>query len=375
MFFYVTLILTTVIALLGILVKTKEDSKSSKYYKLTKWGWILLTIIILLLFFNLISQYQKDRIQKLQELSSLQKKKSDSIIQTYQKKYLELLLQKQIQKTQIDSMHFIQQISKTDSLMKNQGLSLSEQRLTIYEQRNNNDYLRSELRKQVKVNDALTYPMDSLWLNAAIDIELTDSLTDVLKAKEKGKNYLDNLFYDRDEYFSNAAYKFSPGLYKLIKDIRIGIISEDNDFAYEFSLNRYVDTTANSHPFNSIYRVRPNLPSYVELSYNYSNGKLILHLNNIKCSFIRKSYLSSLNNLCKTNAYFNLEFYEKNTKSFIKSSSIVAATIFLSATQYINFEKFSSLSASLVSETYYDGINLHDEVIVQSKCRGKCVFY
>jgi uncharacterized membrane protein YjfL (UPF0719 family) len=64
---YVAFLLTGIIAVIGILVKTKEETTNSKFYKLSKGGWVLITCVVLLFGFNLFLQLQKDKIQKLQD--------------------------------------------------------------------------------------------------------------------------------------------------------------------------------------------------------------------------------------------------------------------------------------------------------------------
>lgn len=367
MLYYLTLILTSSIALIGILVKTKDDTKQTKFYKLTKGGWILLAFVVMLFIFNLFAQFQKDKIQELQDLNASQKRISDSTLQAAQRQQLELLLQKQIQKAKLDSFYFLKQLITTDTLLYKQDLSLKDQRATVIEQRANNAYLRNELSKQVEVNNSLTYPIDTLWLNALIDIQLTDSMISKLKEKKWEITYPDKLIYgNTDGDFFFPAYKFNPILFNFIRDLEIRIFPQGGQIYYKFSFENYVDTLENHRYYDRYTWVDDKLPSFATLSYSFGSGVLELHLNKIKSSVIKTGFLSSLISFCNNDTHFYLGFNGKSAKDIIKSAKIRSSTIYENHLKHIDFTDYKNLDA--------DGKYFNNDNTIILSSKGSCSF-
>ena len=176
MLLYVTILISCVISLIGIFFKTKEDTKSGNHYRLTKVGWLLVVFLLTLSLVSIVIQVQRDKIQKLQDLNAREKKKADSLSQVYQQHTLELLLSRQIEKGKSDSLLLSAQINKLDSVGYGQSLSLAEQRSTLLEQRLNAAYLRNKLQEQEKATASMVYPLDTLYLNTSITLQLRDSV-------------------------------------------------------------------------------------------------------------------------------------------------------------------------------------------------------
>lgn len=157
---YAILTIASLLGILGIFLKTTDDSKNKSgvyFKKLTVSGWIVLSLMIISFSITIIDQHRKDiddsiskaivqhkdslntiRIQQL-----LEKSKSDSINADYQKKYLTALLSssKKISSTQAFGME------KANNL---------------------NDYLRAQLKQQQLQNDRLLNPLESLSINYRI---------------------------------------------------------------------------------------------------------------------------------------------------------------------------------------------------------------
>jgi hypothetical protein len=365
MLLYLTIFLASFIGFIGILVKTKEEVKGSGLYKLTKGGWILILSILLLLIFNITIQYQRDRMQQLQEQSAFNKRRADSLLQANQRQQLELLLQQQVQKNNIDSFHYLAESSKTDNLLSTQQQALSDQRL-------NNNYLRKQLDKQEQVNNAVTHKLDTLWLNAVVDLQLTPEWTEKLKPFKY--DHLDQSFFGTviDRHFLKTSFQVAPSIYDLLKDMEIDFMSPPNRVFYEFGLFNYMDTTMNKYEFNGPIFINMYKPSFTLLEYNFGTGELTLKIHKIKSLSYNGDFIASLTDFCKNNVDCLMVFRQDSSNKIISTASLRSASLYKSRTKNVYLEKIEKPESYY--HTYSDNGVKYTELQINQTAHTSCSF-
>ena len=88
---YVTIIITVLLGLIGLISKTKKDGGPSTLNKLTPFGYVVLVLLIISLIVNLYSQKEKDKAAESEKNKLMEKAKQDSIRQDETLKNLEEL--------------------------------------------------------------------------------------------------------------------------------------------------------------------------------------------------------------------------------------------------------------------------------------------
>ncbi|MBN8832749.1 MAG: hypothetical protein BGO53_13025 [Sphingobacteriales bacterium 39-19] len=323
MFTYLTIIIASGISLVGIFLKTKEDSKSSTFYKLTKGGWILVVLALSLLTISILIQFQKDKIQNLQEIAQSRKRSIDSLNQISQRQKIELLLNNQMEKSKTDSQNLTNQIHLLDSIRKSQNLTLTEQR-------SNNSYLLRQLQESEIRSNLINFPIDTLYLSAAIEIHLNDSSALAIQ-----KAFLDYIPVEKRLSGSNAIlidnsfpfiYKYFPDLYLMMKNLKLIIQKnwhQNSNYFYAkftYNLNEYIDTVNlyNNPPLTLCATETQDSPFYSYLTI-LSSHRLVLTIHLITPAQVDPIYYkTSLKDFCDTDLEMVVLSKNIEDKKYIK---------------------------------------------------------
>ncbi|MFT3934578.1 MAG: hypothetical protein QM726_13225 [Chitinophagaceae bacterium] len=369
MYLYITLALTSLIAVMCILVKTRQ----TKFLRLTIAGWCLLFMVIVAFVLNVLTQWQNQKINQLQAINLQQLKKSDSLESIHEKQLLEASLTEQIQKTILDSLKCLAQMNQSDSIIQSQLFLLKNQRKTITGQTSSNNYLLSELETQKKISNSLSYPVDTLYLAAIVNIQLTDSIIRVLNERKKDFVNTENLTSSgTDADFFPDLYRFNPLFFDLLQQMKIGLGNTPGPL-YEFAYPRYADTAERGRTLEkNIYMPNDNRPAFANLEYNFKTGLLLLTINKIKSSRITNPDLSSLLSFCDHNNHFYLSFNDPIAKRFIKSAALKFAVLYKNRLKQIQFQEFTTLNSDLTAQRFWNGNKFIEGNVITQLAKGVC---
>src|SRR5450432_3274012 len=131
---YVTIIITTLLGLIGLISKTKKDVGTSVLNKLSPFGYVVLVLLIISLIVNLYSQKEKDKSAENEKNRLTEKAKQDSIRQDETLKNLEEL-QHPISPLQVQAEFtvYLSKLSEQDSEIVKKYVS------ELYEMRNDHN--------------------------------------------------------------------------------------------------------------------------------------------------------------------------------------------------------------------------------------------
>jgi len=369
MYLYITLALTTLIAVMCILVKTRQ----TKFLRLTVAGWCLLVMVIIAFILNILTQWQNQQINQLQALNLQQQKKADSLAGVNEKKALEVSLTQQIQKTILDSLKCLAQMTQSDSIIQSQQYLLKNQRSTITGQTSSAQFLLTELESQKKLSNSLSYPVDTLYLAAILRIQLTDSIIRLLNERKKDFANADNITAAGvDADFFPDLYRFNPLFFDLLQQMKIGLGNTPGPL-YEFAYPRYADTAESGKtPDKNITTPNENRPAFANLEYNFKTGLIILTINKIKPSRITNPDLSSLLSFCEHNNHFYISFNDPIAKRFIKNAALKFAVLYKNRLKQIQFQDFTTLDSDLTAQRFWNGAKFVEGNVITQLAKGIC---
>lgn len=365
MLLYLTIFLASCTGLIGILLKTREEKKGSSLHRLTKGGWILISCLLLLLILNITIQYQRDRIQGLQEQSAANKRKADSLLQANQRQQLQLLLQQQVQKNNIDSFHYLVESNKTDNLLSTQLQALDDQRL-------NNAYLRMQLNKQQEVNNTITYKLDTLWMNAIVDMQLAPQWVEKLKPLKK--EHMEDFIYGNpvDPFFIKTSFLSAPPVFDLIKNMEIAFAAK-NGVYYEFHLANYVDTSSVRLDWAPPVFIDFRKPPFTILEYNFNTGKLTLKIHQAQNLYYTGGFLASLNDFCDSKIASFVHLPQDSANKILASVSLRSVALYKSRMKYVSLQNFEKPANNY--RHYYDGDKVYSVLTVTQTVKSDYCFF
>jgi hypothetical protein len=356
---YITLIIASLLGILGLISKTKTDEKSRLINKLTPFGYIVLILIIITGVISFFSQREKDRKSKQEKEDITKKATRDSIIQ--ENHFLK------ISYAQTKTISSLNEQKKRDSTkIKQDSLRFL---LTLYN-------FKEQLNRQEKTLEnieEILHPLFPMKIEGDIKVTLGEKSIEIIKKYLKEldsqielKGGMGKMPYGQVEFWDEGIsyFHYRPSdtcLYekafeelnaylfqKIFPQIDLNFyqndISERNDWNSSLALKSYeqdenvfilpitfdcrydVDLEKNSiqftFSFEPLYNRKPS--KTMNSIYSCKDGFLEITLQYIDFDASIKPFLTDIKFLCGINftesysASFDTNDYNKETDTYLK---------------------------------------------------------